>query len=246
MSVEEKGIEVLGIGSKHVEVKTASDHTIKCNDAVEATCVPLQKLSIIAQMEFYRTYCIAARVPKGSIEDCLLYDAAEEYKYVRLTACDEKDDYLVIGGCDHKVGQEETEPRFQELETWTRERFPQIGQVDYNWSGQIFEPVDFMAYIGKNQGNNHIYVITGDSGDGLTHGVLAGRLLTDEIEGKENSWADLYSPKRLSSILQSLPSMISHDMQINAQYKRLLQSDIQDIEDLVPGTGGVLNSVRHF
>ena len=243
MSVEEKGIEVLGIGKKHVEVKTGGDHTIKCNDAVEATCVPLQKLSIIAQMEFMRTYCIAVRVPKASIEDCLLYDAAESYKYARLTACDDKDDYFVVGGCDHKVGQEETEPRFQELETWTRERFPQATEVDFKWSGQIFEPVDFMAYIGKNQGNDHIYVITGDSGDGLTHGVLAGRLIADEIEGKENSWAQLYSPKRLGSMVKSLPSMIAHDVQINMQYKRFLQSDIQDIEDLVPGSGGVLNSV---
>ena len=36
--------------------------------------------------------------------------------------------------------------------------------------------------------------------------------------------------------------MISHDVQINAQYKRFLQSDISDIEDLAPGTGGVLNT----
>lgn len=39
----------------------------------------------------------------------------------------------------------------------------------------------------------------------------------------------------------SLPSMLSHDLQINAQYKRFAQSDISDIEDLKPGTGGVLN-----
>jgi Rieske Fe-S protein len=35
--------------------------------------------------------------------------------------------------------------------------------------------------------------------------------------------------------------MLSHDLQINAQYKRFLQSDIQDIEDLPAGEGGVLN-----
>ncbi|KAK0724864.1 hypothetical protein B0H67DRAFT_480601 [Lasiosphaeris hirsuta] len=42
-------------------------------------------------------------------------------------------------------------------------------------------------------------------------------------------------------MLKSLPALISHDLQINTQYKRLLQTDITDIEDLVPGTGGVLN-----
>ncbi|GAB1316980.1 Rieske domain-containing protein [Madurella fahalii] len=241
MSVHEKGVELLGMGHKSVEIKTESGHTIKAEYAVEATCIPLQKLSIITELEYYRTYCIAVRVPRGSVEDCLLYDNAEEYKYVRLTACDDKDDYLVVGGCDHKVGQEETLPRFDELETWTRERFTQAGTVDYRWSGQIFEPVDYMAFIGKNQGNDKVYIVTGDSGDGLTHGVLAGRLIADEIDGVSNKWASLYSPKRLGSILKSLPSMVSHDLQINTQYKRFLQTDITDIEDLVPGSGGVLN-----
>lgn len=35
--------------------------------------------------------------------------------------------------------------------------------------------------------------------------------------------------------------MVAHGLQINAQYKRFLQSDIQDIEDLGKGKGGVLN-----
>jgi glycine/D-amino acid oxidase-like deaminating enzyme len=241
--IHEKGVEVLGMGHKSVAIETEAGHTVKAEYAVEATCIPLQKLSIVAELEYFRSYCIAVRVPKGSVEDCLLYDNAEAYKYVRLTECDEKDDYLVVGGCDHKVGQEETTPRFDELEKWTRERFTQAGTTDYRWSGQIFEPVDYMAFIGKNQGNNKVFVVTGDSGDGLTHGVLAGRLIADEIEGKPNDWASLYNPKRLGSILKTLPSMVKHDVQINLQYKRFLQTDITDIEELGRGCGGVLNSV---
>ncbi|PVI00874.1 FAD dependent oxidoreductase [Periconia macrospinosa] len=241
VEIEEKGIEVLGLGHKDVYITTLDGHKIKCHDAVEATCVPLQKLSIIAEEEYYRTYCIAIRVPKGSVEDCLLYDSAEAYKYVRLTECDSQDDYMVVGGGDHKVGQGDTLAPFLELEKWTRERFPQATTIDYKWSGQVFEPVDFMAFIGKNQGKKHTYVITGDSGNGLTHGVLAGKLIADEITEQPNSWAKLYSPSRLSSIAKSLPTMLSHDVQINTQYKRYVQSDITDIEDLVPGDGGVLN-----
>ena len=186
MDVEEKGVELLGMGHKDVYVKTLDGFTIKCQDAVEATCVPLQKLSVIAEEEYYRTYCIAIRVPKGSVEGCLLYDSADKYKYIRLTECDEKDDYMVVGGGDHKVGQDNTIQPFQELEKWTRERFPQAGTIDYKWSGQIFEPVDYMAFIGKNQGKKHTYIVTGDSGNGLTHGVLAGKLIADEITNTPN------------------------------------------------------------
>ncbi|UDD55865.1 hypothetical protein AFCA_003450 [Aspergillus flavus] len=224
-----------------VQVRTANGNTITAKDVVQATCVPIQKLSVIAEMEYMRTYCIAIRVPKNYIEDCLIYDQADAYKYIRFTDCDEHDDYLVIGGCDHKVGQDQVEGRFQELETWVRERFTKAGSVDYKWSGQIFEPVDYMAFIGKNQGMNHTYVVTGDSGNGLTHGILAGKLIADEIEGVQNPWASLYNPGRLTSIAKSLGSMLQHDIQINTQYKRYLQTDIKDIEDLAVGSGGVLN-----
>lgn len=258
MDIQEKGFELLGIGRKTVEVETESGNKIQCSHAVQATCVPLQKLSVVAEMEFMRTYCIAIRVPKGYIEDCLIDDEADAYKYVRLTACDEEDDYMVVGGkhpnyssptqklidktgCDHKVGQESSEGRFEELETWTRLRFPKTGVVDFKWSGQVFEPTDHIAFIGLNQGMSHTYIVTGHSGHGLTHGVLSGKLIADQIEGIENPWTSLYAPNRLVSVLKTLPSLISHDLQINSQYKRFLQSDITDIEDLAPGKGGVLN-----
>ncbi|KAH7305477.1 FAD dependent oxidoreductase [Stachybotrys elegans] len=235
-------LSILEQGPKSVMLQTEGGLNIRCDQAVEATNIPLQKLAVIAEMEFNRTYCIAIQIPKGSVEDCFLYDSAEVYKYVRLTACDEKNDYMIVGGCDHKVGQEDPTGRFEELEAWVRERFPQAGQVDYRWSGQVNEPVDYMGFIGKNQGQENVYIVTGDSGNGLTHGVLAGRLIADEIEGIDNPWAKLYSPKRLASIIKSAPSMIKHDIQINAQYKKYLQPDIKDIEDLVPGSGGIMNT----
>lgn len=241
LSVEEQGTVSMDSKVRKVTVKTEGGCTIECDNAVEATNIPLQKLSVVAELDYNRTYVIAIRIPKGTVEDCFIYDSAPEYKYVRLTPCDDKDDYLIVGGCDHQVGRESTQGRFDELETWTRERFTKTGAVDYKWSGQINEPIDFMGFIGKNQGCDNIYIATGDSGNGLTHAVIAGRLIADEIEGKENPWAKLYSPKRLGSIAKSLPSLLGNAAEINSQYKRLAQSDIKDIEDLAPGEGGVLN-----
>jgi len=146
-----------------------------------------------------------------------------------------------VGGCDHKVGQEETTGRFEELEHWVRERFTQAGAVDYTWSGQIYEPVDYMAFIGRNPMTKHTYIVTGDSGDGLTHGVLASKILADEIQGVSNPWTKLYDPNRMASIIKSAASVLEHGVQINTQYKRFLQSDIEDLGDLKNGCGGVLN-----
>lgn len=248
ISVAEAGVTVplvkVHLGSGEVTVKTMDDMTVTASQAVQATAIPLQTLSLVAEQEYMRTYCIAIRVPKGSIEDCLIYDNAEAYKYARLTACDEKDDYMIVGGCDHKVGQEgDAEGRYKELEDWTRARFTQAGAVDFKWSGQIFEPVDGVGIIGRNSGQKNIFVVTGDHGNGLTHGTLAGKLISDLIMNKPNEWESLYDPGRTKSFAKSLGSMIAHDVQINTQFKRFLQSDIQDIEDLGRGQGGVLNSI---
>jgi glycine/D-amino acid oxidase-like deaminating enzyme/nitrite reductase/ring-hydroxylating ferredoxin subunit len=241
MGFQEKGVKILGMGSKSVKLDTESGHTISCKYAVQATCIPLQKLAVIAQEEYFRTYCIAVKIPKNYVEDCLIYDSADPYIYVRMTHCDDEHDYMVVGGCDHKVGQEDPAGRYEHLEQWVRQRFTKAGSVDYAWSGQINEPVDFMAYIGTNQGDDNIFIVTGDSGNGLTHGVIAGKLIVDQIEGKHNPWSKLYSPTRKMSMLKSLPDMLSHDLEINAQYKRFLQTDIEDVASLPKGEGGVLN-----
>lgn len=246
--IEEKGVTVpvvdVHLGPRDVRTSLESGHRITSSHVVEATCVPLQRLSLIAEMEYNRTYCIAIRIPRGMVEDCLLYDSADPYKYVRITACDEADDYLVVGGCDHAVGQaDEQDDRYAELEAWTRERFTKAGSVDYKWSGQIFEPVDFMGYIGRNSAAQRVYVVTGDSGNGLTHGVLSGKLISDMITGKPNEWEKLYDPRRRgTSIAKSLPQMLTHDLQVNMQYKRYAQSDIDDVEDLGLEEGAVMNS----
>jgi len=246
--IKEKGVTVpvvnVHLGPRDTVVKTEDGHTVIASHTVEATCVPLQRLSLVAEMEYHRTYCIAIRIPKGTVEDCLLYDSAEAYKYVRMTQCDDQDDYMVVGGCDHAVGQEdEQDARYDELAEWTRKRFTKAGAVDYKWSGQIFEPVDYIGYIGRNSGAQNVYVVTGDSGNGLTHGVLAGKLISDMITGQANRWEKLYDPRRRGmGIAKSLPHMLEHDIQVNMQYKRFAQNDINDIEDLGNDKGGVLNS----
>jgi Rieske Fe-S protein len=63
------------------------------------------------------------------------------------------------------------------------------------------EPMDSLAFIGRNPAdndtnNNHIYIATGDSGNGITHGTVAGILLSDLILGKNNRWSTLYDPSR--------------------------------------------------
>ncbi|HKR74868.1 MAG TPA: FAD-dependent oxidoreductase [Candidatus Nitrosocosmicus sp.] len=108
-------------------------------------------------------------------------------------------DLLIIGGEDHKTGNEnDIEKRHSRLESWAKQRFP-IKKILFKWSGQVMEPLDSLAFIGINPmsvNKNKIYIATGDSGNGMTHGTIAGILLSDLILEKQNEWAWLYNPSR--------------------------------------------------
>jgi glycine/D-amino acid oxidase-like deaminating enzyme len=77
------------------------------------------------------------------------------------------------------------------------EHFPQAGEIIYRWSGQVMEPLDGLAFIGKNPGKQSGIHYNGDSGNGMTHGTIGALLITDLIQGKNNPWADIYNPSRL-------------------------------------------------
>src|SRR5207244_10674768 len=103
----------------------------------------------------------------------------------------------IVGAEDHKAGEgSDFEARLAKLRGWTREHFPFVGEITDHWSGQVMESVDGTAYIGRNPGNKNVFVVTGDSGNGMTHGTIAGILITDLIRGRENPWTKLYDPSR--------------------------------------------------
>jgi glycine/D-amino acid oxidase-like deaminating enzyme len=56
-----------------------------------------------------------------------------------------------------------------------RNLVPKLGKETHRWSGQVMNPVDFMAFTGRNPGNEHVYVHTGDSGQGITLQVQTTR-----------------------------------------------------------------------
>ena len=108
---------------------------------------------------------------------------------------------LIVGGEDHKTGEaDDAEERFARLEAWTRRYFPAFSTVSHRWSGQVLEPMDGVGFVGRNPGNRNVYLVTGDSGQGLTTGVVAGMLIRDLVLGRENRWAALYDPARSAAL----------------------------------------------
>jgi glycine/D-amino acid oxidase-like deaminating enzyme/nitrite reductase/ring-hydroxylating ferredoxin subunit len=217
---------------------------IDAGAVVVATNTPINDMvTMHTKQAAYMTYVVAAKVPRGSITRALYWDTGDPYHYVRLMDLGKGtgDEVLIVGGEDHKTGQaDDGAERFKRLEAWARERFPMMKALQFTWSGQVMEPVDHLAFIGKNPGAaENVFIVTGDSGNGMTHGSLAGILLTDLIQDCPNVWAKLYDPARRS--LRSAPTFAREAINMAAQYADWVSpGDVKSEVDIPKDSGAVL------
>ncbi|MBV8752102.1 MAG: FAD-dependent oxidoreductase [Hyphomicrobiales bacterium] len=226
-----------------VMLTTSGGHEVRAGHAVLATNSPIvNRLAVHAKQAPYRTYAIAAPLGRGRLPDALYWDTHDPYHYVRLQPGPEEQDLVIVGGEDHKSGAaDDGERRFGALERWIRDRLPKLGKLTHRWSGQVMEPIDGIGFIGRNPGQSRVFVATGDSGQGITGGALAGLILADLITGRENPWADIYDPARKP--LRKLGEFVSENttaLRSFAQY--LLPGEISSLGSLKPGEGGILRS----
>jgi glycine/D-amino acid oxidase-like deaminating enzyme/nitrite reductase/ring-hydroxylating ferredoxin subunit len=229
----------------------AGDYTVEAGSVVIATNSPVNDLlAIHTKQSGYMSYVIGARVPKGSVPTGLYWDTDSPYHYVRLQAAPDNEElpmdastheFLIVGGEDHKVGQaDDTQERHDRLEAWARRYFPMMEDVEYRWAGVVRETMDGLAFIGRNPlDTENVYVCTGESGMGMTHGTIAGMLLTDLIQGRENPWTELYEPSRKT--MGAVGTYIAEGINTFAQYRDWLTAgDVKSTDDIVNGQGAIV------
>lgn len=229
-------------------------HHITASHIVVATNSPVNDMvTMHTKQAPYRTYVIGAKIPKAKLPHSLWWDTGNldtkwmtaPYHYVRIQRYNDEYDLLISGGEDHKTGQADDEgikeeDRYDALESWTRQHFPAITDIVFRWSGQVLEPLDYLAFIGKNPGDENIYIVTGDSGNGMTHTTIAGILITDIIQGKENKWASLYSPKRIPVKLPG--RFISETLNMAGQYADYFKkADVREADKIANNEGAILS-----
>ena len=237
-------------GGKKARVETNGGGVVTADAVVIATNTPVNDLiAIHTKQAPYQTYVIGARVPLGSVTRALYWDTPDPYHYIRVETVGKGAgayDVLIIGGEDHKTGQkDDAGRRFGALERWSRHRFPMIENIEYRWSGEVMEPVDGLAFIGRNpMDSNNVYIATGDSGNGMTHGTIAGMLLTDLIMGRKNEWEQIYEPSRIT--LKALPEFARENLNVAAQYTDLVVgADVDSVDEIKPGSGAVISRGLH-
>jgi glycine/D-amino acid oxidase-like deaminating enzyme/nitrite reductase/ring-hydroxylating ferredoxin subunit len=221
-------------------VRTADGAEVRARSVVQATNTPVAGFTTVhTKGAAYRTYAVAWQVPSGHPEG-LFWDTADPYHYSRTQETDEGT-FLIIGGEDHRVGEnDDTEGCFERLTSYARQYFGSHPEK-YRWSGQIIEPHGGLPLIG---GSGNIYISTGYSGQGMTMGTAGAILVADLISGIENPWRELFDPSRLRPDVTSR-EFITENLHFPRHLiaDRLTSSDVEgtSLDDVPTGEARILS-----
>jgi glycine/D-amino acid oxidase-like deaminating enzyme/nitrite reductase/ring-hydroxylating ferredoxin subunit len=216
---------------------------VRAADVVFATNSPIGgSVAIHTKQAPYRTYALAATLPRGSLPDALYWDTADPYHYVRLQPHSDRQDLVIIGGEDHKTGEaDDGVARFAALDSWGRQRLPNMGRVTHRWSGQVMESSDYVGFVGRNAGDKHLYVVTGDSGQGITNGVIASLLISNLIVDGRSPWTEVYDPGR--AITKNIGAFLSENLTALKNFAEYLTAgEVASVEKLKAGKGAIFRS----
>lgn len=225
------------------EVQTERGFTVQARNVVIATNSPIgDAVRIHTKQAAYRTYAIAADIFAHSIPAGLYWDTEDPYHYVRLQRLDNNDEYetILIGGEDHRTGVEPDGDPYARLEAWAKRWFVGIQDVMYTWSGQVYEPADGLAFIGQDPSHGeNVFLATGDSGMGMTHGTMAGQIIHDLILGRENPFTQLYAPSRIP--MQDAGEFIKENVTGLVRYlDYATPGDVKSTADINSGEGSIV------
>ncbi len=101
---------------------------------------------------------------------------------------------LLLGGGGHRTGKQGG--GWQELEAFAADHYPHA-RITHRWAAQDCITLDGMPYIGNYSSNTpNLLVATGFNKWGMTGAMVAATVLTDGLLGRDNPYADLFSPSR--------------------------------------------------
>ena len=163
--------------------------TIHANAVVVATHFPFLSKhgSYFLKLYQQRSYVLAlenAPIPAG-----MYLDAQENGLSFRSQGTQ-----LLLGGGGHRTGKKGG--GWPELEQFVQTHYPDA-RITHRWATQDCMSLDGMPYIGcYSAATPNLYVATGFNKWGMTTSMAAAQILTDQITGRENPYADIFSPSR--------------------------------------------------
>ena len=238
--------EIIEAGEKDkgCQARTAR-HTINARAMIMATHTPkgIHLMQMLAAP--YRSYVVAASLKGGRYPDGHFWNT-DPGGYVSSTHAvyNKTLDMLMVAGEHHKTGQAahaDVEHYYKKIESYIHKNFD-VEAILHRWSAQHYQAADGLPYIGRaHRHAKHFYVAGGYFADGLTYGTVAGRILADLVQGKDNPWAKTYDSTRFTPVA-SAGKAIKENINVLGEYLRDFPGnhDFSRVSDLKPGEGGVI------
>jgi glycine/D-amino acid oxidase-like deaminating enzyme/nitrite reductase/ring-hydroxylating ferredoxin subunit len=223
-----------------VTVETEGGRSVRAKHAVIATNSPINdRVALHSKQAPYRTYAMTLELPRGALPDALYWDMLDPYHYVRIQPGG-KHDVLIVGGGDHKSGEaDDADIRYEALEAWIRNLVPALGRVTHRWSGQILDTIDYSSFSGRNPGNKNVFVHTGDSGQGITHGVVGSLIIASAIMQGRDLWQELYAPDRKTA--SAIGTFISENLTAVKNFAEYIApGEVGSFEEIKRGEGKIV------
>jgi glycine/D-amino acid oxidase-like deaminating enzyme/nitrite reductase/ring-hydroxylating ferredoxin subunit len=223
-------------------VKTPGGRVI-ADRVVVATHYPFLDRSLaFARVQPQRSYALLCRLD-GEPPAGMHISVDSPSRSVRAVPLD-GEELLLVGGEGHKPGTGgDSEQRYRRLEDFAREHW-NVVSVDHRWSSQDNMTVDGLPYVGSLTPRTHrVQMATGLAKWGMTNGTAAALILADALQGRENSWAELFNPYRLTP-RASARKFLTENAQVGLHFlgDRLKHRGSRSPADLAPGEGDI---VRH-
>ncbi len=223
---------------------TTESGSVAATDVVVATNYPfLDRGLFFARVHPKRSYCLSGVVPDDKLTDGMYISTDEPTRSVR-TIRDGDRTIMLIGGEGHNVGQEhDTETHYANLEAWAREHYG-LTEITHRWSTQDGSPVDQIPYVGTlRRSSENLFVATGFKKWGMTNGTTAAVLITDLILDRENEFASLYDPHRVT-VAASASTFVEENVKVGAKFvgDRVAHPQRGAVEDLSPGEAAVVGT----
>jgi glycine/D-amino acid oxidase-like deaminating enzyme len=186
-----------------VKVRLANDVTIRCQQLVLATGYEGQQLVDQTVARNRSSYAfVTDPLPDGAgpLADCLVWESARPYLYVRST----RDGRVIIGGEDDRIdipAKRDALVAFKvaKLRKRAASLFPSLlMEPAFGWAGTFAETDDGLPFFGPHdQHGPRVHFAMAYGGNGIVYSHIGAELLCAKFEGRTHPCERLFSFDRL-------------------------------------------------
>ena len=151
-------------------------------------------------------------------------------------------DLLLLGGGNHRTGENPTGGRYDTLRSAAEQLFPGSREVT-RWSAQDCVTLDAIPYIGQySESTPHLYVATGFHKWGMTSSMVSAMILSGMITKRETEFAPVFDPHRFVFSASAKTLMEEGAHAVKGLSRQVFSIPDGEIKSLPPGHGGIVET----